>query len=188
MGRCESSYMLSVKELKNYAQRLSAEEFLSQLGPFALIQKPDELQDARHTEKMGLPHNMVVTHMVAREKVSTAALSLLFQFETLAVVTLPPLQGSDMLYIGRQPDCELVLDHPSVSKRHALLRWNSAFGRSTLTDLESTNGTLLNASTRLRRETVLKDGDIVSFGEVQFWYLLTSTLYQKLAETPSAYI
>ncbi|MCL2625663.1 MAG: FHA domain-containing protein [Cystobacterineae bacterium] len=180
--------MLSVKELKNYAQQLSAKEFLLQLGPFALIQKPDEMQAAQNTEKMGLPNNMVITHMVAREKVSTAALSLLFQFEELVVATLPPLQGSDMLYIGRQPDCELVLDHPSVSKRHALLRWNAAFGRSTLTDLGSTNGTLLNASLRLRRETVLKDGDIVSFGEIQFWYLLTSTLYKKLAETPSVHI
>ncbi|MCL2011859.1 MAG: FHA domain-containing protein [Cystobacterineae bacterium] len=176
--------MLSVKELKSYAQMLSAEEFLLQLGPFALIQKPGEIHAAWHTEKMGLPNNIAMTHMVAPETVSTAALSLLFQFEELVVATLPPLQGSDMLYIGRQPDCELVLDHPSVSKRHALLRWNAAFGRSTLTDLGSTNGTLLNASTRLRRETILKDGDIISFGEVQFWYLLSSTLHQKLAEAP----
>jgi hypothetical protein len=176
--------MLSVKELKNYAQRLSAEEFLLQLGPFALIQKPDGLQAAWHTEKMGLPNNIAMTHMVTQEKVSAAALGLLFQFEELVVATLPPLKGSDMLCIGRQPDCELVLDHPSVSKRHAMLRWNAAFKRSTLTDLGSTNGTLLNASTRLRRETALKDGDIISFGEVQFWYLLAPTLYQKLSEVP----
>jgi len=177
--------MLSVKELKNYAQMLSEEEFLLQLGPFALIQKPGEMHAAWHTDKMGMPHNMAMTHRVAQEKVSTAALSLLFQFEELVVATLPPLKGSDTLCIGRQPDCDLVLEHSSVSKRHALLRWNAAFGRSTLTDLGSTNGTLLNASTRLRRETILKDGDIISFGEVQFWYLLVPTLYQKLAEVPS---
>ena len=43
-----------------------------------------------------------------------------------------------------------------------------------------TNGTFLNASVRLRRETTLKNGDILSFGEVQYWFLLTGTLHEKL--------
>jgi pSer/pThr/pTyr-binding forkhead associated (FHA) protein len=50
-------------------------------------------------------------------------------------------------------------------------------------DLGSTNGTFLNASVRLRRETTLKNGDILSFGEVQYWFLLTDTLYVKLRGT-----
>jgi hypothetical protein len=33
---------------------------------------------------------------------------------------------------------------------------------------------------RIRRETTLKNGDILSFGEVQYWFLLTDTLYVKL--------
>jgi pSer/pThr/pTyr-binding forkhead associated (FHA) protein len=87
--------------------------------------------------------------------------------------------------VGRQPDCDLVLDDPSVSKVHALLKWDEANARCTITDLESTNGAFLNASVRLRRETTLKDGDILSFGEVQYWFLLTQTLYDKLKKSPS---
>ena len=33
---------------------------------------------------------------------------------------------------------------------------------------------------RLRRETTLKSGDILSFGEVQYWFLVTPMLYEKL--------
>ena len=85
--------------------------------------------------------------------------------------------------MGRQPDCDLLLDAPSVSKTHALLRWDEENARCTIQDLGSTNGTFLNASVRLRRETTLKDGDILSFGEVQYWFLLTPTLYEKLTKS-----
>jgi hypothetical protein len=43
----------------------------------------------------------------------------------------------------------------------------------------------LNASVRVRREMLLKDGDILSFGEVQYWFLHTDTLHQKLKLAPS---
>lgn len=44
--------------------------------------------------------------------------------------------------IGRHPDCEIVLEHPAVSLRHALLR---VVDRTVyLEDLASTNGTLVN--------------------------------------------
>ena len=32
----------------------------------------------------------------------------------------------------------------------------------------------------VRKEAALRDGDIVSFGEVRFWYLLIDTLHAKL--------
>jgi integrase/recombinase XerD len=38
---------------------------------------------------------------------------------------------------------------------------------------------------RVRREMLLKDGDILSFGEVQYWFLHTDTLHQKLKLAPS---
>ena len=93
---------------------------------------------------------------------------------------MPPLHRIDELSVGRQPDNELVLNDPSVSKRHAMLRWDNAAQRCTVQDLNSTNGTFLNASIRLRQETTLKNGDILSFGELQYWFLLTTTLYEKL--------
>jgi pSer/pThr/pTyr-binding forkhead associated (FHA) protein len=69
-----------------------------------------------------------------------------------------------------------------VSKRHAVLRWDPSRDKATIQDLGSTNGTYLNAGTKLQGESSLHDGDIISFGEVQFWFLLTSTLHTKLRQ------
>lgn len=176
--------MLSVKELKLYSQGLTGKEFRKQLGPFVLIQRPPG-KTGYDTNKMGVPPNAQRTSMARPEVVETGALSLLFQFDDLMVATVPPMQGVDELSVGRSPDNELVIDDPSVSKRHAMLRWDDANGRCTIQDLNSTNGTFLNASVRLRRETTLKNGDILSFGEVQYWFLLTETLYLKLRGSES---
>lgn len=160
---------------------LSLEKFQKQLGPFALIQRPQE-EGLDATQKMGLPVNAMHTAMAKPEDISRGILSLLFEFEDLQVATLPPLQESDELVVGRLPDCDLVIDHKSVSKRHAMLRWDEKSRRCSVKDLGSTNGTFLNDSMIARRETPLRDGDIVSFGEVQFWFLLTATLHTKLAK------
>lgn len=170
--------MLSVKELRTLMGKLKAAEFRKQLGPFVLVQKPPE---EHGTNKFGLP-NVARTTVAKPEQMEAGALSLLFQFDDLVVVTLPPLHGVDELSVGRQPDCDLILDDPSVSKRHAILRWDEASGRCTVQDLGSTNGTFLNASIRLRKETTLKSGDILSFGEVQYWFLLTDALHEKLSK------
>ncbi len=177
--------MLSVKELRTLATRFTAAQFREQLGPFVLVQQPPQLAvGTPSTQMMGaLPVNVQRTTVARPEKVSSGALGLLFQFDELVVASVPPLQGVDELSVGRQPDNELVLDDPSVSKKHALLRWDAENERCTVQDLGSTNGTFLNASVRLRRETTLKSGDILSFGEVQYWFLLTATLYEKLTST-----
>src|ERR687892_497773 len=47
--------------------------------------------------------------------------------------------------LGRTPGCDVVLDHPTVSKRHAQLTVSEgAAGDVTIADLESHNGTWVN--------------------------------------------
>ncbi len=174
--------MLSIKELAHLGASLKPSEFRKQLGPFVLVQRPPQAPGKHGTDAMGLPSNVQSTQMARPEAVSTGTLALLFQFDDLLIATLPPLHGVDALQVGRQPDCDLVIDDPSVSKQHALLRWDAKLNRATLQDQGSTNGTYLNASIKIRREAILKDGDIISFGEVQFWYLLTETLYTRLVQ------
>jgi hypothetical protein len=176
--------MLSVKDLRQLSGSMKPEAFRKQLGPFVLIRKPEGTAPGE-TDKMGLPMNVARTAMVKPEKAQAAALALVFQFEDLEVATVPPLQGIDQLTVGRQPDCDLVLEDPSVSKTHAVLRWDAANKRCSVQDSSSTNGTFLNASIRVRKETILRDGDIISFGEVQYWYLLTETLYARLKQQGS---
>ena len=172
--------MLSVKEMRKMAAGLSAEKFRKQLGPFALVQRPPP-EKLDTTQKMGVMPNVAATQMAKPEDISKGILSLLFEFDELEVSTLPPVGDADMLTVGRLPDCDLVIDHKSVSKRHAELRWDDKQRKCYVKDLGSTNGTFLNSSLLVRKEAGLRDGDIVSFGEVQFWYLLTDTLHAKLA-------
>lgn len=62
--------------------------------------------------------------------------------------------------VGRHPDCDIVLDHPAVSLRHALFR---IVGHTVyLEDLASTNGTRANAIAVTNR--VLHHLDLVQIG------------------------
>jgi len=52
------------------------------------------------------------------------------------------LQPGERLRVGRDPDCDLVIDHPSVSRRHAELYRDG--GRWHLRDLGSKNGSFVD--------------------------------------------
>ena len=67
--------------------------------------------------------------------------------------------------VGRDPDCEVWIDAPSVSRRHARIAIEADDRRMWLEDLNSKNGTLKgDAPVGARVELV--DGDVVTFGEV----------------------
>jgi len=165
----------SVKELRALGACLPAGTFRRQLGPFALIQRPPSEASSAV---------LAPTRAADPGTMELGMLSLLFEFEDLLVATLPPLKATDMLSIGRLPDCDLVLDDGSVSKHHAELRWSEAERQCTVKDLGSRNGTFVNGASTGPREAVLRDGDILSFGHVQFWYLLTETLHTRLRNPP----
>ena len=75
--------------------------------------------------------------------------------------------GPDSL-IGRDPACAVVLDHLSVSVRHARISLRN--GAWLVEDLDSTNGTLLN-NRPLKGEAVIQSGDLVTFGAVRFKFV-----------------
>src|ERR1700759_267945 len=68
---------------------------------------------------------------------------------------------SGQFVIGRTPDCQLSLDDPLVSRRHALLvvQQNGVF----LEDLGSRNGVFVNGS-KIDKVLRLKDGDVIKIG------------------------
>jgi len=73
---------------------------------------------------------------------------------------------SGELVLGRDPDCELVLDDATVSRSHALLSVDAA--RVTLQDLDSSNGTFVNGQ-RLHGERQLSAGDRLRLGRVRLF-------------------
>jgi pSer/pThr/pTyr-binding forkhead associated (FHA) protein len=63
----------------------------------------------------------------------------------------------DLVVIGRKEDCDLRLEHKSVSKMHCVIV--KADGLLSLRDLGSTNGTRVNG-TRVRRAMLLPNDQI----------------------------
>jgi pSer/pThr/pTyr-binding forkhead associated (FHA) protein len=84
---------------------------------------------------------------------------------------LLPLDGGpgidivkDMTLVGRKEDCDLRLDHKSVSKMHCVIVKTD--GLLLLRDLGSTNGTRVNGQ-RVRRAALLPN-DQVAFASFKF--------------------
>ena len=84
---------------------------------------------------------------------------------------LVPLEGGntielsrDLTVVGRKEDCDLRLDHKSISKFHCVIvRMENTL---LLRDLGSTNGTMVNGK-RIRRAT-LKNNDRLNIANLPF--------------------
>ena len=69
--------------------------------------------------------------------------------------------GASTVTLGRLPESDVVVDDPGASRQHARIR--NSNGEFVLTDLGSTNGTLVNDESV--QERVLDDGDRIMIGE-----------------------
>lgn len=72
-----------------------------------------------------------------------------------------PISGR--VWIGRDATCELVVNHPIVSRRHAFVELNGTDASAVVTDNHSRNGILV-AGQRLEAPHTLRDGDIFQIG------------------------
>jgi adenylate cyclase len=75
--------------------------------------------------------------------------------------------------VGRAPGCDIVINHPTVSRQHARLRFES--GRCFVVDAGSRYGTRVN-SAPLEGESELVAGDVVTVGAIAI------TVEQRVAE------
>jgi len=80
-----------------------------------------------------------------------------FQGKIVAEVTL---RLGDMK-IGRKPGCEIVLNDPGVSGEHAVVKTVGL--KSTIQDLDSTNGTFIENERVKQRE--LRHGETITIGQ-----------------------
>jgi len=105
------------------------------------------------------------------------SVSLTFQAVGLADVPAPAfgtmhirttsLEKQPSLLIGRDPQADIPLSAPVVSRQHARLNYTPQ--GHVLTDLNSVNGTFLNGE-RLERPALLRDGDVVQIGPFTLVY------------------
>jgi pSer/pThr/pTyr-binding forkhead associated (FHA) protein len=76
-------------------------------------------------------------------------------------------QEGETLRIGRSPAADIVLEDPSVSRRHAVILYRG--GRTHILDDRSLNGVFLNGE-RVG-EAALSDGDGLAIGHVPLRYV-----------------
>jgi S1-C subfamily serine protease len=79
--------------------------------------------------------------------------------------------GAERLHVGRDSDCEIVLDDADVSGEHASLK--SLGEVAEIRDLGSDSGTLVNGE-RIKRPTLLQPGDEFQVGSSVFTLVATS--------------
>jgi serine phosphatase RsbU (regulator of sigma subunit) len=88
----------------------------------------------------------------------------------------------DLMVIGRNPDCDLVLEPKSVSRKHAAIIRKS--GEYVIKDLGSTRGTQVGG-VRVTEPIVLKNGVTVQIGEVQLAFKTRAVQIQEGEEDQS---
>jgi DNA-binding winged helix-turn-helix (wHTH) protein len=81
--------------------------------------------------------------------------------------------------VGRDPECGVWLNAPSVSRRHARIRVTNGKRQITIEDLDSSNGTTVGGAP-VQGRVPLSDGALVKFGSVE------TTLQLWNPETASA--
>jgi hypothetical protein len=143
-----------VKELADAAREHARAEGYSFVGPVdVIILEGSRLRAGRFT--------VTTEFRAAADGVGVAELVL----PDRSRVTV----GTDPLVIGRLPDCGVVLADPNVSRRHAEV--HRAGDDVVVTDLGSTNGTLVNG-VRVK-EQHLASGDVIMVGSTPLAFEMT---------------
>jgi DNA-binding winged helix-turn-helix (wHTH) protein len=83
--------------------------------------------------------------------------------------------------LGRDPDLELCIDSPSVSRRHAVINVSGA--DAIIEDLGSKNGTFV-ADRPVSSPVPLADGDVIRLGSVEITFTIVSARNSTRTEVP----
>lgn len=70
--------------------------------------------------------------------------------------------------LGRQADCDIVIEDPSASRRHAEIIYHEASNFIAIRDLNSTNGTYINRQ-RIQGMQRLQSNDAIRIGQVNLY-------------------
>lgn len=103
------------------------------------------------------------------------------------VCATPPFRGSDfavlgdIVIIGRAPECDVVIEHPSVSKQHA--RIVRDLEEIFIEDLGSSNGVTVNGQPR--KKATLRSGDRVELGGLEFRFATPSASIPAVTDDDS---
>lgn len=138
--------------------------------PFLVFQPPnvDEIMPEQTSTLKISGRRMDLAKKLSPEKIQRLA-----KVEGLRVIAIQKSQshrvGSDVT-LGRGPDNDLVIPHPTISRFHAYFSFTDD-GRVALTDAGSRNGTRINGSRlKVKWTASLMPGDKLIFGELEGTY------------------
>ena len=161
----------SIEALKRLSS-FPLDAMLQEVGPLALVQRMATKDQANLYKQLS---RTIETE--GRPQVARHALSLMLGLDDGLVVPLGRENPEGALVLGRGDDADVQLFDSSVSSKHASVRWDAWKRLAWLSDLGSTNGTLINGHT-VAAETALAEGNVVSLGdETAFLFMRTETLY-----------
>jgi putative serine protease PepD len=154
-------------------------------GP-RLLHDGDSIRIGRSTLTFHQPH---MAQAATTEIPLPAAEGATVMWETQEPLCLVRADGqrfavTHSLRLGRDPDCELVLDDRSASHQHA--RIDLVAGQASVIDLKSSNGTWVNGR-RISGPHPLKHGDHLQVGDTLFTFQIEGhPLPAEQAETALA--
>ncbi|CAG8492183.1 2259_t:CDS:10 [Dentiscutata heterogama] len=100
----------------------------------------------------------------------------------LSVETID-LSSKEFLVLGRLPVCDLSMEHPSISRYHAIIQFNNK-GDIFIYDLDSAHGTRVNKQRISSRNYIrLRVGDQIKFGESTRTYVLLGPEEEQTQQT-----
>lgn len=157
---------------------------LSLMPALEIVEDPDQM-----------PHQIQISteEMVDEEettqifKVQQAASSVMADIRELDAFLIingrqhVPL-AQPVLNLGRHTDNDVILDSPTISRRHAQIRWR--YSRFVLYDLGSRVGTRLNG--QLTRESVLTTGDVITLSSDTLIYAEGLSISDRMAKPAAA--
>jgi two-component system, cell cycle response regulator len=126
---------------------------------------------------MGREEITVVTESLGEKGETSTGTPCLVVFYGKNIGHRHELDKSEVI-IGRSDSANLQVDQESVSRQHCKIL--TLAGRSSLSDLGSTNGTFVNDDRIDTRE--LRDGDLLRIGQTIFKYLSGSNIETKYHE------
>lgn len=114
----------------------------------------------------------------------TCSLLLNDSDSVLVLRKTPGTPFADTILLGRAATNDVCLQHSSVSKLHARIRFNANWDMW-VTDAESRNGTTVGARRLGPGETIqLKEGMFVAFGHCRFQFLSAERFWELLRKFP----
>jgi pSer/pThr/pTyr-binding forkhead associated (FHA) protein len=173
---------MTTLEVVRWSETMDLPGFRQRIGGPALLvpqlhEDPPTTPPSSDDDGPGAPITSVTKQVMVD---SSTDVTIDLDGHVLPVVRVPSNPYSDKIAIGRTRNCDVRIEHPSISRLHALLL-RASDGGWAVVDAGSSNGTRLNGgSVEKNSPQRVAFGDIIAFGSVATQFVSPDTLYAAL--------